>query len=81
MTNAQLLNVGGFCAGVVHGLGYVGKILPPEYEFCVPPTADALQGARVVVNYIEARPQRMHEHFRQLTLEALHDAWPCKSGR
>jgi Ssp1 endopeptidase immunity protein Rap1a len=81
VTNARLVNLAGFCAGVVHALGYAGKILPPEYQSCVPPTSDARQLARVVVKYIEARPQRMHEDFRDLTMEAFHDAWPCKSDR
>jgi len=78
--NLQLLQLGNFCSGVVHGLAYVGKILPPEIQSCAPPTSDARQLARVVVKYIEARPQRMHEDFRHLTLEAFHYAWPCKSG-
>ena len=76
----QLLQLGNVCAGVVHGLAYVGKILPTEIQSCAPPTSDARQLARVVVRYIEARPQRMHEDFRNLTLEAFRNAWPCKSG-
>jgi hypothetical protein len=36
------------------------------------------QIVRVVVVYIERRPQRMHENFKDLVLEALHDAWPCR---
>jgi Rap1a immunity proteins len=80
-TNAQLVSAANFCSGVVHALGYAGKTLPPEYQSCVPPTSDARQLARVVVNYIEAQPQRMHEDFRALVLEAFHNAWPCKSDR
>jgi hypothetical protein len=34
---------------------------------------------RVVVAYIEARPARVHEDFRNLALEALREAWPCSS--
>jgi hypothetical protein len=37
-----------------------------------------LQFASVVVPYIEARPQGMHEAFMLLALEALRDAWPCR---
>jgi hypothetical protein len=33
---------------------------------------------RVAVAYIERRPQRMHEDFRMLAVEAFHEAWPCK---
>jgi hypothetical protein len=80
-TNAQLVSAANFCSGVVHGLAYVGKILPAELIFCAPPTSDARQLARVVINYIDAHPQRMHEDLRMLTLEAFHQAWPCKSDR
>src|SRR6516165_189843 len=79
--NAELVSAANFCSGVVHGLAYVGKILPAELIFCTPPTSDARQLARVIINYIEAHPQRMNEDFRTLTLEAFHNAWPCKSGR
>lgn len=79
--NAELVSAANFCSGVVHGLAYVGKILPPEQQSCAPPTSDARELARVVINYIEAHPQRMHEDFRMLVLEAFHNAWPCKSNR
>ena len=32
----------------------------------------------VVIKYIEARPERMHEQFGDLAIEALMAAWPCK---
>src|SRR6516162_2297261 len=64
--NTLNLKMGNFCSGVVHGLGYVGEILPPEMQFCTPKNSTATQFARVVVQYIEAQPQRMHEDFRDL---------------
>jgi hypothetical protein len=36
------------------------------------------QAVRVVIAYIEARPDRMYEDFTDLALEALQAAWPCK---
>jgi Rap1a immunity proteins len=36
------------------------------------------QAMTVVVRYVEARPQRWHEPFKDLAIEALHHAWPCK---
>jgi hypothetical protein len=82
MTNLRLNAGGNFCSGALHALAGVGQYLsPPEWQSCAPPTSDARQQARVVVNYIEARPQRMHEDFRVLALEAFHNAWPCKSSR
>jgi hypothetical protein len=81
-TNAQLYALGNLCAGIVIGLASVGQHLssPPEWQSCAPATSDARQLARVVVDYIGAHPERMGEDFRRLTLEAFHDAWPCKSG-
>ncbi len=80
--NAQLSMLGNFCSGVVHGLAGVGQYLSPlEWQSCVPANSTAQQLARVVITYIEAHPQRMHEDFRRLTLEAFHYAWPCKSSR
>src|SRR6266550_2415689 len=37
------------------------------------------QMVRVVIRYIEARPNRMHEPFRSLALEAIVGAWPCRN--
>jgi hypothetical protein len=81
-TNLRLNQLGNYCSGIVHGLAGVGEYLTPqEWQSCIPPTSTARQLARVVISYIEARPQRMHEDFRGLTLEAFRYAWPCKSGR
>src|SRR5262245_17285156 len=79
--NAQLYALGNYCGGIVIGLASVGQHLsPPEWQSCAPATSEARQLAQVVVNYIETHPERMREDFRRLTLEAFHDAWPCKSG-
>jgi hypothetical protein len=36
------------------------------------------QAVGVVVRYIDQRPERMHEKFMTLALEALQQAWPCR---
>jgi hypothetical protein len=80
--NAQLYALGNVCAGIVLGLASVGQQLSlPEWQSCAPANFDARELARVVVNYIETHPERMREDFKRLTLEAFHDAWPCKSDR
>ena len=77
--DAQLYALGNFCGGIVVGLASVGQHLSlPEWESCAPATSEARQLAQVVVKYIETHPERMREDFRTLTLEAFHDAWPCK---
>jgi Rap1a immunity proteins len=68
-----------FCAGLVQGVA-VMALNAPEAGRCakLPRYVSRQQLVRVVVRYIEARPQRMQEFFPSLVIEALHDAWPCK---
>jgi len=61
---------GGYVASLVYGVG--------EQEFCSPKGVTIGQSVAVVVKYIEARPERMHENFGKLAFEALIAAWPCK---
>jgi hypothetical protein len=66
-----------FCVGIVSALIHVGVNLPPNVRSCRPDGATIEQAMRVVLAYIERRPQRMHDGFKELALEALHEAWPC----
>jgi hypothetical protein len=61
---------GGYVASLVYGVG--------EQEFCSPKGVSIGQALAVVVKYIEARPERMHESFGLLAVEAMQAAWPCK---
>ena len=65
----------GWCVGVIYAL--VGVLIESKY-ICVPDGATESQARRVVVRYISARPERMHEPFLSLASEAIRDAWPCK---
>ena len=62
------------CVGFVTGLafGITGK------DTCLPEKVTNNHVVVVVVKYIEARPERMHEQFGDLAIEALTAAWPCK---
>jgi len=64
----------GRCIGLMQGLGYALRLV----GVCPPAEATFAQKARVAVTYIEARPERMHEDFRVLAVEAMQKAWPCK---
>ena len=44
----------------------------------IPQSVTQGQIVGIVVLYIEARAERMHEPFRSLALEALFDSWPCR---
>jgi Rap1a immunity proteins len=63
----------GYCLGVVVGLKYSGR------NVCPPKRATNQQVLRVVLKYIDDRPQRQNENFMDLALEALRAAWPCKN--
>jgi Rap1a immunity proteins len=68
----------GVCGGIVDTLADMKSLLPSHYKFCPPKNVTTEQAVRVVVAYIERRPQRMHESFKLFALEALHEAWPCR---
>ena len=64
----------GVCAGVVRSLVFVGRSL----GICRPSGANVAQSAKVVVAYIDQRPERMHEQFESLAIEAVQQAWSCQ---
>ena len=66
------------CVGKIVTLIDVAQILTPQYRFCPPEGATNTQGLRIVVAFIEARPQDAHRKFDELALEALRKAWPCR---
>jgi Rap1a immunity proteins len=63
----------GFCLGTVNAASAL-KACPPK---------DTTIGQRklVVTKYIDARPNRLHESFLYLAVEALEEAWPCPFWR
>lgn len=67
----------GYCAGMLNVVGYT---INPEQCIDLPDHATVGQMARVIIRYIEARPQEMHRPFLVLVWEALRDAWPNKSA-
>jgi hypothetical protein len=66
---------GGRCVGAVEVLEDLSE---DTKMFCSPEATNNLERVRVIVAYIEARPERMKEDFRLLANEAMAKAWPCK---
>ena len=62
----------GRCTGIVKGLLFAA------FDVCKPARTTQGQAVRVVVKYIDDRPERLHENFKTLAAEALQAAWPCK---
>jgi Rap1a immunity proteins len=58
----------GVCDGVVNALSSYAL------GVCPPPHATLDQAVRTVSQYIDARPERLHEEFNRLAVEALRAA-------
>jgi hypothetical protein len=73
--NNRDLHLLGDCVGTVSTMFYFGET---HFEICAPNGATVGQAVRVVTLYIDRRPERMHENFKAIALEALQQAWPCR---
>jgi hypothetical protein len=72
----------GMCVGIVDALDFMMSNYPPqedEHRSC-PPDVTLKETVQVVIKYIDARPERMHENFKTLAIEAIYDAWPCETN-
>jgi hypothetical protein len=66
---------GGRCVGAVEVLDALND---DTKLFCPPGGATNLQRIKVIVDYIEKRPDRKNADFRLVANEAMAKAWPCK---
>ena len=60
-------------------MGIVSTLRDVSSDVCAPDSVTNFQIVRVVVKYIDDRPARQHENFRELAREALRAAWPCRN--
>ena len=68
----------GICAGIIYTtFAFSGYFEDSDKKFCPPPTADVGQAMRVIISYLEARPDMQEANFALLTLLILHTTWPC----
>ena len=58
----------GICAGIIAGVGFNGRILTPQFRFCIPDGVSPQQAVRVVVNYMEARRNSCINSYKSLRL-------------
>jgi hypothetical protein len=64
----------GECSGAVQMLRYTSR---RNAGVCYPQQATSGQIARVIVKYLNDHPEKLHEDYRVLSVEALQKAWPC----
>lgn len=68
----QFFFLDGNCNGILETLRFMSP------DICAPPGSTLVEAARIVVQYIDQRPNRLSENFRELALEALTEAWQCR---
>jgi hypothetical protein len=67
----------GLCGGIVQTILFFGRT---NFNVCMPEGVTMGQAIRVVVAYIDQRPERMHERFETLAIEVLQQSWPCQKA-
>lgn len=63
----------GICSGVVRAILELKGFL----AICAPEGVSLGQGIRVVVKYMDQRPEVTHGELTLIAVEALQKAWPC----
>jgi hypothetical protein len=72
----------GYCGGLVSGVALImGDSGLPYACAHIPDGVTTGQQVRVVIRYLEQRPNRLHEPFKELAVEALANAWPCRDAK
>jgi hypothetical protein len=51
--------------------------LGPAIKVCPPSNSTNYQGVRVVLKFMDDRPERLNEEFVGLAVDALQKVWPC----
>lgn len=69
----------GLCVGQMQMLYLLafGDYLGSKARFCPPDGVTIDQTRKVVIKYIEDRPEQLHSPFLFLAIDALRKAWPC----
>jgi hypothetical protein len=62
----------GMCLGILKGLHYLSR------DICIPPATSLGQIADVVSKYVDSHAAKMHDDFRETSLQAMRSAWPCR---
>ena len=62
----------GYCTGTVWAVLELAPLI------CPPHGVTRGHAVRIVAEYIESRPHRMHDHFVDVVIAALQTAWPCR---
>ena len=68
----------GACEGMIATAMYFSPDLLADVRACPPALGSILEGARVLLGYLDQNPDRLSLPGITLTFEAFRDAWPCQ---
>jgi hypothetical protein len=68
----------GECLGIVESMSYMFYMLRKDNCRALPKGVTLEQKIRVVILYVDKRPNRFNEELELLAYEAMEEAWPCK---
>lgn len=71
----------GLCEGTVSTVLLLATSLKDPARISRPNDATVAQAICVVLAYLDKNPQRLHELFSVLTVDALRAAWPCANSK
>src|SRR5262245_52578344 len=83
LTRSADAAMAGMCVGIIDGIALMMSDFSPEEKqksSCPSSKVKLEQIVRAVITYIGARPERMHENFKTLVIEAIHETWPCTTN-
>lgn len=67
----------GVCFGAVMAIFNLANLYQADAKFCPPPKADVGTAIKLVLTYLEARPDMQDAPFEALALIVMHLTWPC----
>jgi len=67
----------GVCWGMIAGFDY-GYSSKMRTTYCVPSEVNKGQIIKVVRKYIDEHPEKLHELYGKLIVEALNESFPCQ---
>lgn len=68
----------GYIAGVIEGWNTAQAQYAEKPMTCTPTGLTHRQAGLVVLKYMRAHPEELHEAARSLIFRAIYDAFPCK---
>lgn len=67
------------CAGFIMGMEETQFLAENKPQFCPPPRFTVDDQKQIIVKYLKANPGRLGEAFARLAVDALKQAYPCRS--